>query len=146
VWYTTLRRFKRRADGLRGTIDARQRKNNEGEQIDDRRVESAQFHFRAPSLTTLNAGFVPVRKPEKLPAEKVSVSYDLELDKTHSKCTKSAEGHKVLIVDDLLTPTGRTAKAVVDQFEGGWQNRRAAVRTRFLGGRQKFTTATTCVH
>ncbi|NMT19511.1 adenine phosphoribosyltransferase, partial [Vibrio parahaemolyticus] len=41
-------------------------------------IESRGFIFGAPLAYQLGVGFVPVRKPKKLPAEKVSVSYDLE--------------------------------------------------------------------
>src|SRR6266487_1832247 len=66
------------AEGLKLTIDAL------AEQVGDQRVdtvigvESRGFIFATPLAIRLNAGFVPVRKPKKLPAEKVSISYDLE--------------------------------------------------------------------
>ena len=62
---------------------------------------------------------MPVRKPKKLPAEKVSVSYDLEYGQDTLEVHRDAigEGHRVLIVDDLLA-TGGTAKATVDLVEG----------------------------
>src|SRR5215217_1538157 len=82
-------------------------------------VESRGFISAAPLAYHLGAGFVPVRKPKKLPAEKVSVSYDLEYGQDTLEMHKDAvgEGHRVLIVDDLLA-TGGTAKAVVDLVEG----------------------------
>ncbi|MCV4872651.1 adenine phosphoribosyltransferase, partial [Escherichia coli] len=77
------------------------------------------FIFGAPLAYQLGVGFVPVRKPKKLPAEKVSVSYDLEYGQDTLEMHRDAvgEGHKVLIVDDLLA-TGGTAKAVVELVEG----------------------------
>ncbi|HEY0657959.1 MAG TPA: adenine phosphoribosyltransferase, partial [Pyrinomonadaceae bacterium] len=96
------------AEGLRQTIDALA-KHYEGEKIDTViGVESRGFIFAAPLAYHLNAGFVPVRKPKKLPAEKVSVSYDLEYGQDTLEMHKDAvgEGHKVLIVDDLLATGG----------------------------------------
>src|SRR5439155_20468055 len=82
-------------------------------------VESRGFIFAAPLAYQLGAGFIPVRKPKKLPAEIVSVSYELEYGSDTLEMHKDAvgEGHRVLIVDDLLA-TGGTAKAVVDLVEG----------------------------
>ena len=100
------------ADGLKQTIDALAG-HYKGEQIDTViGVESRGFIFAAPLAYHLGAGFVPVRKPKKLPAEKVSVSYDLEYGQDTLEMHKDAvgEGHKVLIVDDLLA-TGGTALA-----------------------------------
>ena len=68
-------------DGFKQTIDALQ------EQCADKQidtvigVESRGFIFATPLSYHLGAGFVPVRKPKKLPAECVSVSYDLEYDR-----------------------------------------------------------------
>ncbi len=85
---------------------------------------------------------MPVRKPKKLPAEKVSVSYDLEYGQDTLEMHKDAvgEGHKVLIMDDLLA-TGGTAKAVVDLVEGlGGEivGLLFVVELNFLKGREKF--------
>ena len=130
------------AEGLRQTIDALA-EQFKGEQIDTViGVESRGFIFAAPLAYHLNAGFVPVRKPKKLPAEKVSVSYDLEYGQDTLEMHKDAvgEGHKILIVDDLLA-TGGTAKAVVDLVEGLGGNIVGllfVVELNFLNGREKF--------
>jgi len=105
-------------------------------------VESRGFIFATPLAVKLNAGFVPVRKPNKLPAEKVSVSYDLEYGQDTLEMHRDAvgEGHRVLIVDDLLA-TGGTAKAVVDLVEGlGGKvvGLLFVVELDFLHGRDKF--------
>jgi adenine phosphoribosyltransferase len=105
-------------------------------------VESRGFIFAAPLAYHLNAGFVPVRKPKKLPAECVSVSYELEYGQDTLEMHRDAvgEGHRVLIVDDLLA-TGGTAKAVVDLVEGlGGKIVGLAfvVELNFLNGRAKF--------
>lgn len=129
-------------NGLKETIDALA-EQFKGEQIDTViGVESRGFIFAAPLAYHLGAGFVPVRKPKKLPAEKVSVSYDLEYGQDTLEVHKDAvgEGHKVLIVDDLLA-TGGTAKAVVDLVEGlGGEivGLLFVVELDFLNGREKF--------
>ena len=80
--------------------------------------ESRGFIFGCPIANNLGVGFVPVRKPNKLPRETVSVSYSLEYG-TNTLCMhKDAikPGQKVLIVDDLLA-TGGTIKAAVQLVE-----------------------------
>jgi adenine phosphoribosyltransferase len=105
-------------------------------------VESRGFIFGAPLAYQLGAGFVPVRKPKKLPAETVSVSYELEYGSDTLEIHKDAigEGHKVLIVDDLLA-TGGTARAVVDlvkKLGGDIVGLSFIVELNFLNGREKF--------
>ena len=130
------------ADGLKKTIDA-MAEQFEGERIDTViGVESRGFIFAAPLAYHLGAGFVPVRKPKKLPAEKISVSYDLEYGTDTLEMHKDAvgEGHRVLVVDDLLA-TGGTAKAVVDLIEqlgGEIVGLLFLVELNFLNGREKF--------
>ena len=130
------------AEGLKQTVDALAAQFA-GERIDTViGVESRGFIFAAPLAYHLNAGFVPVRKPKKLPAEKVSVSYDLEYGTDTLEMHKDAVGmgHKVLIVDDLLA-TGGTAKAVVDlveQLGGEIVGLLFLVELDFLKGREKF--------
>jgi adenine phosphoribosyltransferase len=130
------------ADGLKDTIDALAMQVN-GKKIDTViGVESRGFIFATPLAIRLNAGFVPVRKPKKLPAEKVSISYDLEYGQDTLEIHKDAigKGHNVLIVDDLLA-TGGTAKAVVDLVEGLGGTIAGllfVVELDFLNGRKKF--------
>jgi adenine phosphoribosyltransferase len=130
------------AEGLKNTIDALAEQVN-GAKVDTViGVESRGFIFATPLAIRLNAGFVPVRKPKKLPAEKVSISYDLEYGQDTLEIHKDAigEGHNVLIVDDLLA-TGGTAKAVVDLVEGLAGNVVGllfVVELDFLKGREKF--------
>lgn len=130
------------ASGLKQTIDALADRFR-GEKIDTViGVESRGFIFAAPLAYHLGAGFVPVRKPKKLPAEKVSVSYDLEYGQDTLEMHKDAvgAGHRVLIVDDLLA-TGGTARAVVDLVEGvGGKivGLLFVVELDFLNGRAKF--------
>src|SRR5262245_740038 len=105
-------------------------------------IESRGFIFGAPMAIAMGTGFVPVRKPNKLPAECVSISYDLEYGQDTLQMHKDAvgEGHNVLIIDDLLA-TGGTAKAVVDLVENQKGNVAGVgfvVELTFLNGRQKF--------
>ena len=75
-------------------------------------LESRGFIYGAALSAAMNVGFVPIRKPGKLPADVVSVDYDLEYGKDtiemHSDAIKA--GKRILIVDDLLA-TGGTADA-----------------------------------
>ena len=129
-------------EGLESTIDALTEQCR-GMEIDTIiGVESRGFIFATPLAYQLGAGFIPVRKPKKLPAECVSVSYDLEYGQDTLEMHRDAvgEGHRVLIVDDLLA-TGGTAKAVVDLVESVGGSVAAllfVVELDFLGGRQKF--------
>lgn len=130
------------AAGFQQTIDALA-EQFAGEKIDTIiGVESRGFIFGAPLACKLGAGFVPVRKPKKLPAEKVSVSYDLEYGQDTLEIHKDAvgEGQRVLIVDDLLA-TGGTAKAVcelVEGLKGEIVGLSFVVELTFLNGRAKF--------
>src|SRR5438445_3300439 len=81
-------------------------------------IEARGFIF-APALAyALGAGFIPVRKPKKLPSERLSVTYDLEYgtDTLELHTGAIAAGHRVLIVDDLLA-TGGTACATAQLVE-----------------------------
>lgn len=80
--------------------------------------ESRGFIFGAPTATELGLGFVPVRKPGKLPRETISVKYDLEYGSNELFMHKDAikPGQRVVIVDDLLA-TGGTAAAVCKMIE-----------------------------
>ena len=75
-------------------------------------IESRGFIFGAPLACRLNAGFVPIRKPNKLPADTIKETYSLEYGtdtiEMHSDAVKP--GDRVLVIDDLLA-TGGTAVA-----------------------------------
>jgi len=75
-------------------------------------MEARGFIFGPALAYRLNAGFVPVRKPGKLPAETTKVSYNLEYGSNTLEIHKDAiqKGQRVIIVDDLLA-TGGTAEA-----------------------------------
>lgn len=82
-------------------------------------IEARGFMF-APSLAySLNAGFIPVRKPGKLPAKTATATYDLEYGKDRLEMHADAvsPGERVLIVDDVIA-TGGTARAAAALVEG----------------------------
>ena len=75
-------------------------------------IEARGFIFGVAVALELGAGFIPLRKPGKLPAETISESYALEYgeDELHMHVGSVAEGEKVLLIDDLIA-TGGTARA-----------------------------------
>ena len=77
-------------------------------------IESRGFIYGMPLAYKLNCGFIPIRKPKKLPAEVISQEYELEYGTDKIEIHKDAlkEGDRVLIIDDLLA-TGGTAQAAV---------------------------------
>jgi adenine phosphoribosyltransferase len=130
------------AGGLRRTVDALAEQFT-GEKVDAViGVEARGFIF-APALAYhLGTGFVPVRKPRKLPAECVSISYDLEYGQDTLEIHRDAvgDGHRVIIADDLLA-TGGTAKAVcnlVESLGGTVVGLAFVVELEFLPGRARL--------
>jgi adenine phosphoribosyltransferase len=128
--------------GLRTTIDRLV------ELIDDPNIDTvigveARGFIFAPALAyRLKAGFVPVRKPRKLPAETESISYELEYGTDTLEIHKDAvgSGHRVLIADDLLA-TGGTARAVaslVEKLGGEIAGFAFVVELNFLRGRNRL--------
>src|SRR6202022_2385668 len=105
-------------------------------------IEARGFIF-APALAySLNAGFVPVRKPKKLPSKTSSISYALEYGtdtlEVHEDAIK--RGDSVIICDDLLA-TGGTAAAtakLIQQLGGKVEGLAFAVELTFLKGRSKL--------
>ncbi|HZH33169.1 MAG TPA: adenine phosphoribosyltransferase [Pyrinomonadaceae bacterium] len=129
-------------EGLRLTIDALSAEFTK-EKVDVvLGIEARGFIF-APALAYhLNAGFVPVRKPSKLPAETAKISYALEYGEDTLEIHRDAvrAGERVIIADDLLA-TGGTAKAAVDLVEslgGVVAGLVFVVELEFLPGREKL--------
>ncbi len=106
-------------------------------------AEARGFILGGAIAQGLDAGFVPARKPGRLPAETVSVQYELEygLDELEVHADAFAAGARVLIHDDLIA-TGGTAEATIEVVEGlGGVVVGCAVLVELaaLGGRRKIS-------
>lgn len=105
-------------------------------------IESRGFIFGAAVADRLGVGFVPVRKPGKLPARTIQQSYDLEYGSDTLEMHHDAvgSGQRILIVDDLLA-TGGTARAAVDLVQGAGGDVVSlafVIELQFLKGRDKL--------
>ena len=105
-------------------------------------IESRGFIFGGALAEKLNAGFVPIRKPGKLPAETVSESYQLEYGKDKIEIHKDALelGDKVLLHDDLLA-TGGTMEAackLVEKLGAEIVQISFLIELTFLNGKEKL--------
>ena len=80
--------------------------------------ESRGFIFGCPVAYELGIGFVPIRKPGKLPRKTETIEYDLEYgsNELHIHADAIKKGQRVLIIDDLLA-TGGTVKGTIDLIE-----------------------------
>ena len=136
---TTLLKDK---DGLRGVIEGLEKPYAQTGIDIVVGIEARGFIFAPAVAVGLNAGFVPVRKPKKLPGAAATVTYDLEYgtDTLEIHLDAVFNGCRVLIVDDLLA-TGGTAKAainLVEQLGGVISGLAFAVELTFLGGRDRL--------
>lgn len=105
-------------------------------------VESRGFFFGTLLAEKLKAGFVPVRKPNKLPFETISATYALEYgtDTLEIHTDAIQKGEKVLIHDDVLA-TGGTVKAVcelVERLGGEIVQCNFIMELAFLNGKDKI--------
>jgi len=104
--------------------------------------EARGFIFGAPVAYALNKGFVPIRKKDKLPGDKISVKYDLEYGfdilEMHSDAIKP--GQKVVIVDDILATGGTLAANVklIEKLGGEVVKILFLIELGFLNGREKL--------
>jgi adenine phosphoribosyltransferase len=136
---TTLLKDKQ---GFRQTIDALQEHYRQNP-VDVVVGIEARGYFFAPAMAhALGAGFVPVRKPKKLPSLVRSVEYDLEYGTDQLEIHSDAiePGQKVLIIDDVLA-TGGTASAVarlVELLDGKVVGLGFVIELTFLNGRDKL--------
>ena len=106
-------------------------------------IEARGFIFAPMVAYRLNAGFVPVRKPKKLPAATARATYSLEYGQDALEIHRDAisQGHQVLIIDDLLA-TGGTAAAVaglVESLGGQVTGIGFLIELEFLKGREKLS-------
>lgn len=106
-------------------------------------IEARGFIFAPMVAYRLNAGFVPVRKPKKLPAETARATYKLEYGEDSLEIHRDAisKGQEVLIIDDLLA-TGGTAAAVaqlVESLGGHVAGIGFLIELEFLKGRERIS-------
>jgi adenine phosphoribosyltransferase len=105
-------------------------------------VESRGFIFGGVIAYLLNAGFIPVRKPGKLPADTVQVEYELEyaMDTVEMHQDAIQSGNRVLLVDDLLATGGTAAAAahLIKNLGGIVVGVVFLIELSFLKGRRKL--------
>ncbi len=103
-------------------------------------IESRGFIFGAPLALKLEAGFVPARKPKKLPAATVWEEYQLEYgtDALEMHVDAIQAGENVLVIDDLLATGGTAAAAVrlVEKLGGNVVGLGFLIELDFLNGRR----------
>lgn len=104
--------------------------------------EARGFIVGCPVATELNIGFVPARKPNKLPRAKIKASYDLEYGSNSLEMHKDGikAGQRVVIIDDLLATSGtlHATKALVDRLGGQVVGAAFYIELVDLKGRAKF--------
>jgi len=132
----------KRADRFHETVDAliSPYKNRKVDLVAG--IEARGFIFAPTVAYALGAGFIPVRKPGKLPAATHKATYDLEYGTDSLEIHRDAvePGQRVLVVDDLIA-TGGTAKAVAELIEkmgGEIVGFAFVVELEFLKGRGKL--------
>lgn len=105
-------------------------------------TEARGFLFGAPLAIEMGVGFVPVRKPNKLPREVVSESYELEYGMDTLEIHKDAiqPGDKVLLIDDLLATGGTIAASasLIRRLGGEVEHAGFVIGLPELGGREKL--------
>ena len=108
-------------------------------------IEARGFLFGAPVALALGAGFVPIRKPAKLPREVVTVTYELEYGtETLALHTDAfAAGARVLVVDDVLATGGTVVAAaeLIAQLGGELVGVTLLSELSYLGGRDRLAAA-----
>jgi adenine phosphoribosyltransferase len=142
ILFYDITTLMKNAQGLRKVIDAFQA------EYADKKIDvvvgiEARGYFFAPAIAlALGTGFVPVRKPKKLPCEVEFWEYELEYGTDRLEIHKDAieNGQRVLIVDDVLA-TGGTAAAVgrlVEKLGGRIAGYGFVIELDFLKGREKL--------
>ncbi len=144
ILFRDITSLLRNPEGLRYTIDTLTQKCKDAGLAPDYVVgmESRGFIFGSPLAYQLGAGFIPVRKPGKLPAAVHTIEYDLEYGTDRLEIHQDAfhPGSRVLIVDDLIA-TGGTAGAtaqLIQQTGSELVGFGFIIELKDLGGRQKL--------
>jgi len=105
-------------------------------------IESRGFILGSAVAQRIGAGFIPIRKPGKLPAKSIRESYDLEYGKDALEIHEDAigRGQRILIVDDVLATGGTAAAAVqlVRRLGGELYGLAFLIELLFLNGKQKI--------
>jgi adenine phosphoribosyltransferase len=105
-------------------------------------IESRGFILGAAVAQRIGAGFIPIRKPGKLPAKAIKETYDLEYGKDALEIHEDAiaRGQRILIVDDVLATGGTAAAAVqlVRTLGGDLRGLAFLIELLFLNGKQKI--------
>lgn len=129
-------------DGLRLVVDTLADSYREAQPTLVVGIESRGFILAAPIALQLGAGFIPIRKPGKLPYEVISAEYELEYgtDAIEMHIDAVAPGERVLIVDDVLATGGTAAAAarLVEQAGATVVGIGVMVELLFLDGRSKL--------
>src|SRR5688572_27842962 len=130
-------------EGLKTTID-RLSAPYDGERIDVVvGIESRGFILGAAVAERIGAGFIPIRKPGKLPSKSIKEIYDLEYGKDALEIHADAveKGQRVLIVDDVLATGGTAAAAtgLVKKLGGQLHGLAFLIELLFLNGKSKLT-------
>ncbi|MGH9681474.1 MAG: adenine phosphoribosyltransferase [Candidatus Acidiferrales bacterium] len=142
ILFYDLTTLLKNAAGFHSLVDALC-DHYEGQHVDAVVGIEARGFILAPALAyRLNTGFVPVRKPKKLPSKAVSVTYDLEYGTDTLEIHEDAirPGSRVLISDDLLATGGTAAAtvALIRKLGGNVVGASFAVELTFLNGRKKL--------
>lgn len=144
ILFRDITSLLRNPEGLRYTIDTLTQKCKDAGLAPDYVVgmESRGFIFGSPLAYQLGAGFIPVRKPGKLPGPVHTIEYDLEYGTDRLEIHQDAfhPGSRVLIVDDLIA-TGGTAGAtaqLIQQTGSELVGFGFIIELKDLGGRQKL--------
>ena len=105
-------------------------------------IESRGFIFGMPIAYCLGCGFIPIRKPKKLPAATIGVDYELEYgtDRIEIHADAIEEGKRVLVIDDLLATGGTAAAAceLIKKAKGELVGVGFLIELEFLKGREKL--------
>lgn len=109
-------------------------------------IETRGFLFGVPIALELGVGFVPIRKPGKLPSDVYQESFDLEYGSSVLNIHQDAleKGQRVLLIDDLLATGGTLSAAakLIDRFDAQLAQIQVLVELCGLGGRENLAKVT----